>query len=339
MFLSVLFKTDGDLNVCRKSLDALVEFYELLDRKKKVLKVCMEIFYKKARLLLFINNLQIRNKLLEKIFESTNLDTSSPEMTKERLKQSKTLNLKEIRTHHESSYAVIFLASCNGSLVVAKGCKLSKKCLLKKYGVPNPTHFSYELEFLRSLKKKRHPNIIELIEFDKPLQCLVLEYTSFGSLRKFLLNRRSKVIQCSFTELMLIAAKIADALNFLQEEGIIHLAMQARNVLIHNTNDVKLTGFQFCRTPKQIKAAGLRSVVFKSHFKWMDPQALLYQSVHPATVIWSFGVFLYELLTYGCEPYSRIKRHSDIGKFERSALDSSEARVYVSLENMLIYHV
>jgi serine/threonine protein kinase len=310
--------------VSQKSLAALIEFYEVLKRKKKVLKVCLDIFYKKARLLLYINNLQIRAILFEKIFEPTNFDISSHEMTKERLKGSKTLiNLKEIRVHHDGRNAVIFLATYMGSLVVVKCLKLSKEGLLKKHDDPNPTHFSYELEFLRSLKMKPHPNIIQLIEFDHHLKCLALEYVAHGSLRRYLLNHRSKEL-LSFEELILIAAKIAGALNFLEEEGIIHLALQARNVLVDNDGDVKLTGFQFCRRQERVK--DVRNAILKPHFKWMDPQALLYQSVDPRTVSWSFGVFLYELLTYGCEPYSRIKRHTEVIE---QYLDSSEARVYV----------
>jgi serine/threonine protein kinase len=329
------FNPEKDLNVCRKSLNALIEFHELLDRKKKVLKVCMEIFYQKARLLLHINNLQIRSILFEKIFEPTNLDISSQEMTKERLKHSKTLNLKEMRAHHYGSYAFVFLANHQNRLVAAKGSKLSNKCLLKKHGDPDPTHFSYELEFLRSLRRKQHPNVIQLIDFDQHLECLVLEYMSFGSLRKYLLNRRSVQLHSSFQELISIAAKIASALNFLEKEGVIHLAVQARNVLVDNDGDVKLTGFQFCRRQERVK--DVRNTILKPHFKWMDPQALLYQSVDPRTVSWSFGVFLYELLTYGCEPYSRIKRHTDISKLERCALDSYEARVYVSVLRVLMY--
>ena len=298
----------------------------------------MEIFYLKARLLLYINNFQIRRELLEKIFESTDLDTSSPEMTRERLKQSKTLNLEVIRTRHNSSFAVIFMADYKGSLVAAKCTKLSKECLLSNYGDLNRTNFSYELEMLSSVRSKRHPNIIQLIEFDKHLECLVLEYVSFGSLRRFLINHRlERKIEASFKKLILIAEKIAGALHFLEKEGIIHLAVQARNVLIHNTYDVKLTGFQFCRRSEEInEIVELRNIVLKPHFKWMDPQALLYQSVVARTVIWSFGVFLYELLTYGCEPYSRIKRHNDIGEFERNVLDPSEARVYVSISRILV---
>jgi serine/threonine protein kinase len=312
--------------VCNDALDALVKFYELLERRKENVKECIEIFHKKVRVLLYINNVQIRRILLEKIF--TTLEPSSEEMTKERLKQSKTLHLEKVQVLHDGSYAFIFKADYKGCSVAAKCSKLSRKCLLKKYA--NTAHFSYELQFLRSLRKKNHPNIIQLMDDDHHLECLLLEYVAFGSLRRYLLYRRTDSLVPSFEELILIAEKIAGALDFLEVEGIIHLAMQARNVLIHDNGDVKLTGFQFCRTRKQIKENGVRSIVLKPHFKWMDPLALLYKSVVPRTVLWSFGVFLYELLTLGCEPYSCIERPRDLGNFDRKILASSEARVYVS---------
>lgn len=277
-------------------------------------------------MLLYIDNLQIRSKLLENIFKD--LETSSQEMTKERLKQSKTLHVDRIETHHNGGFAFIFKADYKGCSVAVKCSKLSKNCLQNKYA--NSSQFSYELEFLSNLRKKNHPNIIQLIQDDRHLQCLVLEYMSFGSLRTYLFKRRSDTSRPTFDEILLIAVKIAGALELLEEEGIIHLAMQARNVLVNHNGDVKLTGFQFCRTLSQIKENGIRNVVLERHFKWMDRNALEFVSVVPRTVSWSFGVFLYELLTLGCEPYSHSKKHLDSDELERKALTSSQAKIFVS---------
>ncbi len=321
----------------------MVDFYNLLmRRKKKIGKDCIEIFYQKARLLLYVDILSIRSVLVENIFED--LEISSEVMTKERFKQSETLNVEIMKSLHAGSYAFIFWAIYEGRSVALKCYKLSKQCLQVANSM-KPTQFSYELQFLHILRKKKHPNIIELIDYDYPLQCLVLEYVSYGSLQNYLSIQCRSRLNCNdltFGELIIIAVRIAGALDVLENEGIIHLSLRAKNILISENANVKLSGFQFCRTMSQIEENGVANVVLKSDFKWMDPQALSFKSIHPRTVTWSFGVLLHELLTLGCEPYTNFTRHLDHGESERETYSSSETQIHVSqiyIYNLLVNEI
>ena len=48
--------------------------------------------------------------------------------------------------------------------------------------------------------------------------------------------------------------------------------------------------------------------------KWTAPEAALYSHFTIKSDVWSFGILLYELITYGHVPYSGIK---DAGLIER----------------------
>ena len=288
---------------------------------------CIDIFNQHARNLVFVENMNIRSKLLDGMFEK--VDTTSEEMCKERIKHCKNLRLNAIQeTVHNGSYAWIFSADYDGREVIAKCYKETRADLIAKHADPHLKHFEYEC---KSLSDLRHSNVVHLIAYDEHSRCIVLEPASNESLLRWLRNRRVSTSIPGLTELLKIAEKITDALDYLENKGIIHLAMQARNMLRHDKYTVKLTGFQFCRTMEQINKTGVRKAVEESHFKWMDPQALLFESVSPRTVSWSFGIFLYELLTLGCVPFNHSKSPPDHGDFKRKCLTSVEARIFVSI--------
>ena len=249
-------------------------------------------------------------------------------MCKEKIKFCKNLKLSAVREmRHNGSHAWFFSAHSNNSKVIIKCYKQTRCELVAKHSDPYPQHFDYEYGALSRLK---HPNVVKLLAFDKYGKCLMLEPVSKGSLLTFVRYRRGSTLKPKLIDLLPMALMIAEALEFLEKKKIIHLAMQAANVLLHDNGTVKLTGFQFCRTLEQIKKTGVQKAIAKSHFKWMDPQALLYESISKETVSWSFGVFLYELLTLGCVPYNHPKYCPDHGDFKRTPLTSTQAQIFVS---------
>ncbi|XP_028408783.1 tyrosine-protein kinase JAK3-like isoform X2 [Dendronephthya gigantea] len=307
----------------KKAIDCLSSLYFVLQEKK--LRVCIGLFRKRAQVLVFSQDMNIRSNLLEGIFKD--LDTDTEEMCRERLELCKDLPLTAIGSRlHSGNHAWIFSAYSNSFEVIAKCYKEKRNELLEKNLGSQLSYCEYECKCLNQL---RHTNIIRLIDFDERVKCVLLEPVSIGNLLNYLRNRRSDALGPTLTELLWIAVNIADALKYLEQKGIFHLAVQAGNVLLHERNIAKLTGFQFSRTKEQIKESGVRKAIEKRHFKWMDPQALRFESLHPKTVSWSFGVFLYELLTLGCVPYNNHGSCSERGDFERKPFTSLKARIFV----------
>ena len=269
----------------------------------------------------------MRSFLLGGIFKD--LDLSKGEMCKERLEQCKNLQLSAVQTLvHDGSYAWIFSAKFRHWQVIAKCYKQTRMELLNRHADPALKPFDYEH---KSLSHLRHSNIVRLVAYDERAKCVLLEPVSHGSLLKFLRHRRTDTLAPKFTELLSMAIQVANALEYLEKNHMIHLAMQARNVLLHHGNIVKLSGFQFCRNLEHIEDAEIKQLVETRRFKWMDPQALLFESLSPRTVSWSFGVFLYELFTLGCVPFNHPEKSSNHGDFKRKSLTSPQARIFVSV--------
>ena len=328
---NVNFFTDND-EIRETVIAGLSELFLVLQQKN--LYECIDIFHQRARNLVFIDNLHIRNALLSGIYK--NLDTTSEEMCKEKIKLCKNLNFSAVREmRHNGSHAWFFSAHSNNSEVIIKCYKQTRCELIAKHSDPHPHHFDYEYG---ALSRLNHPNVVKLLAFDKYGKCLMLEPVSKGSLLTILRNRRGSTLKSKLIDLLPMALMIAEALEFLEKEKIIHLAIQAANVLLHDNGTVKLTGFQFCRTLEQIEKTGVQKAIAKSQFKWMDPQALSYESISQKTVSWSFGVFLYELLTFGCVPYNHLKSCPEHGDFKREPLTSVQAQIFVSTHRYICTH-
>ena len=287
----------------------------------------MSLLQKRARVLVFSPDMNTRSLLLEGIFKE--LDTDTEEMCKERLEFGEDFLLSGIEKRlHCGNHSWIFSGYLDGSEVIVKCYKETRDELLNKRLGSHLSYCEYECKCLNEL---RHPNIIQLIDFDRRVKCVLLEPISNGNLLNVLRKRRSDPFAPTLTQLLQIAVNITDALKYLEGKGMVHLAVQAGNVLLHESYIGKLTGFQFCRTWKQIQESGVKKAVEKRHFKWMDPQALRFESLHRKTVSWSFGVFLYELLTSGCVPYNNHKSCPEHGDFIRKPFTSLEARIFVSV--------
>ncbi|XP_028408704.1 uncharacterized protein LOC114531264 [Dendronephthya gigantea] len=307
----------------KKAIDGLCNLYSVLQKEK--LNDCMGIFQQRARVLVFSQDMNTRSSLLEGVFKE--LVTDTEEMCKERLEFGKDLPLSAIeRRLHGGKHSWIFSAYAEGFEVIVKCYRETRAELLNKRLGSRPSYCEYECKNLIELQ---HPNIIRLIDFDERVKCVLLEPVSIGNLLNYLRNRRSDALGPTLTELLWIAVNIADALECLEQKGIVHLAVQAGNVLLHERNIAKLTGFQFSRTQEQIDESGVRKAIEKRHFKWMDPQALRFESPNSKTVSWSFGVFLYELLTLGCVPYNHHGSCSEHEDFKRKPFTSLEARIFV----------
>lgn len=316
-----------------KNIDGLIDFFQILwDRG---MSDCLDIFYQYAKPLVYIDNMYIRRLLLTGIFKE--LDVTSEEFVKERLKKSQTMQYFTIsETLHNGKNTLIMSGCFQSSQVVAKCYKFQREQLIMKYSfrrrkAANFANEAFMLSYLR--KRECHSNIVQLIAYDEQLSCMVLKRVSQGCLLKFLRNRRTMYLSPKLMDLLHMIIQIADALVFLKKEKVFHLGIRAENVLLDENYHVKLTGFQSSR--KSEEPVNLVEVE-NHHMKWMDPEGLSGKPVSHATDIWSFGVLMYEILTYGCVPYNNPTGNPDYDDFERKPMTSSQARLFVSETSIAI---
>ncbi|NXU93037.1 EPHAA protein, partial [Xiphorhynchus elegans] len=104
---------------------------------------------------------------------------------------------------------------------------------------------------------------------------------------------------------------IASGMAYLAEMGYVHKSLAAHKVLVSSSLACKITGF---RRPQEDKMETIFSTMRgKSLVLWSAPEAIQYHHFSPASDVWSFGIVMWEVMSYGERPYWDMS-HQDVMK-------------------------
>ena len=167
-----------------------------------------------------------------------------------------------------------------------------------KTGTASTDKLHKEVELLKQLS---HPKIIQLYAVctkEEPIY-IITELMKHGSLLEYL---RGDGRSLKLPQLIDMGAQVASGMAYLEEKNYVHRDLAARNILLGENLICKVADFDFSRVTDE--------GVYEAHtgakfpIKWTAPEAALFSRFTIKSDVWSFGILLFELITYGRFPYS-----------------------------------
>uniref|UniRef100_A0A8C9P742 Tyrosine-protein kinase n=1 Tax=Spermophilus dauricus TaxID=99837 RepID=A0A8C9P742_SPEDA len=201
--------------------------------------------------------------------------------------------LKKIRDLGEGHFGKVSLY-CYDPTNDGTGEMVAVKALKADCGPQLRSGWRREIDILRTLY---HEHIVKYKgccedQGEKSVQ-LVMEYVPLGSLRDYLPRHNVGLAQ-----LLLFAQQICEGMAYLHAQHYIHRDLAARNVLLDNDRLVKIGDFGLAKAvPEGHEYYRVREDGDSPVF-WYAPECLKECKFYYASDVWSFGVTLYELLTY-----------------------------------------
>ena len=141
---------------------------------------------------------------------------------------------------------------------------------------------------------------------------LVTQMMQKGSLLGVLLEEKRRVEeeglerQFGAWHLLTWGKQIAEGMNYLESKGIIHRDLAARNVLVRTLTQVRITDFGLAKLlegQSRVYRPATGGTGERLPFKWLSIESLLQRVFTHKSDVWSFGVTLWELFTFGEPPY------------------------------------
>uniref|UniRef100_A0A671SER8 Tyrosine-protein kinase n=1 Tax=Sinocyclocheilus anshuiensis TaxID=1608454 RepID=A0A671SER8_9TELE len=133
---------------------------------------------------------------------------------------------------------------------------------------------------------------------------LIMEFLPAGSLKEYLPRNKAHI---DLKTLLSYAVQICQGMDYLGSRNYIHRDLAARNVLVENESTVKIGDFGLTKSIKDNEGYYTVKDDLDSPVFWYAPECLIHCKFYRASDVWSFGVTLYELLTYcdtSCSPMS-----------------------------------
>uniref|UniRef100_A0A8C5PNY3 Tyrosine-protein kinase n=1 Tax=Leptobrachium leishanense TaxID=445787 RepID=A0A8C5PNY3_9ANUR len=180
-----------------------------------------------------------------------------------------------------------------------------------KTGSMDPADFLREAQIMKTLRHSKLIQLYAVCSLEEPVY-IITELMRHGSLHLYLQNDNGATI--NVPQQVDIAAQVASGMTYLEMQNYIHRDLAARNVLVGENNVYKVADFGLARVftdgDYQIKNDS------KLPLKWTAPEAIRRNKFTVKSDVWSFGILLFEIVTYAKMPYPGLTGKQALEKLE-----------------------
>ncbi|XP_029470685.1 muscle, skeletal receptor tyrosine-protein kinase isoform X2 [Rhinatrema bivittatum] len=230
-------------------------------------------------------------------------------------------NIEYVRDIGEGAFGRVFQARAPGLLPYEPFTMVAVKMLKEEASADMQADFQREAALMAEFD---HPNIVKLLgvcAVGKPM-CLLFEYMAHGDLNEYLRHRSPHAL-CSLshsslatrvrlsdpspsplscTDQLCIAKQVAAGMAYLSERKFVHRDLATRNCLVGENMVVKIADFGLSRniySADYYKANENDAIPIR----WMPPESIFYNRYTSESDVWAYGVVLWEIFSYGMQPY------------------------------------
>ncbi|XP_060614618.2 high affinity nerve growth factor receptor [Anolis sagrei] len=215
----------------------------------------------------------------------------------------------------EGAFGKVFLAECYNLSPTEEKMLVAVKTL-KEATESARLDFQREAELLTVLQHEHIVRFYGVCTDGEPL-VMLFEYMKHGDLNRFLRSHGpdAKILdngsngqsfgQLTLSQMLQIATQIASGMVYLASLHFVHRDLATRNCLVGHNMVVKIGDFGMSRDiySTDYYRVGGRTML---PIRWMPPESILYRKFTTESDIWSFGVVLWEIFTYGKQPWYQL---------------------------------
>nr|CAH8869694.1 unnamed protein product [Trichobilharzia regenti] len=164
--------------------------------------------------------------------------------------------------------------------------------------------FLNEAELMHRLN---HPHVVQLLAVctmpEEQPTYLVTELMENGSLKQYMQKLDPK--KNTLKNLLSMMKDVAMGMMYLEEQHYVHRDLRSSNVLVDSNYKLKVADFGLAHLLNDSDEY-VGTLLTKFPVRWTAPEGILKQAYSIKSDIWSFGVLIYEILTF-CElPYKEL---------------------------------
>uniref|UniRef100_A0A8C7JRJ9 Tyrosine-protein kinase n=1 Tax=Oncorhynchus kisutch TaxID=8019 RepID=A0A8C7JRJ9_ONCKI len=213
-------------------------------------------------------------------------------------------SLKLDRRLGAGQFGEVWMATYN------KHTKVAVKTM--KPGTMSVEAFLDEANLMKALQHDKLVRLNAVVTKEEPIY-IITEYMEKGSLLDFLKSDEGNRVQ--LPKLIDFSAQIAEGMAYIEQRNYIHRDLRAANILVSKALVCKIADFGLARIIEDNEYTAREGAKFP--IKWTAPEAINYGSFTIKSDVWSFGILLTEIISYGRTPYPGMTNPEVIRSLER----------------------